>query len=136
MAQFQSPSRSLIAIYCGLVYFRMFLYLCIIFSRPFAVFLIHLLIMWIPEFLMVYKIRGGGWGGEMIGWELDPGGGEAEGEKSGGKAPGGGWGWTPVGNRLIPVIHPASSRHPNTSPRSTLYLIQTNPFHSFSVDTS
>ena len=37
----------------------MFLCLCIIFSRPFAVFLIRLLIMWIPEFLMVYKIRGG-----------------------------------------------------------------------------
>ena len=28
--------------HCGLVYFRMFFYLCIIFSRPFAVFLIRL----------------------------------------------------------------------------------------------
>ena len=53
--------------------------------------------MWIPEFLMVYKIRGGA--GEMTGWELDRGGEEAEGEKSGGKAPGG----TPGGNRLIPI---------------------------------
>ena len=36
----------------------------------------------------------------MTGWELDRGGGEeAEGEKSGGKAPGG----TPGGNRLIPI---------------------------------
>ena len=75
----------------------MFLYLCIIFSRPFAVFLIRLLIMWIPEFLMVYKIRGGG---ERAGWvmsrvgndrggNLTGGGGRGRGEKSGGKAPGG-----------------------------------------------
>ena len=62
-------SRSLIAIYCGLVYFRIFLYLCIMFSRPFAVFLIRLLIMWIPEFFMVYKIRGGG---ERAGWVMSP----------------------------------------------------------------
>ena len=74
----------------------MFFYLCIIFPGPFAVFLICLLIMWIPEFLMVYKIRGGraGWVmarvGNDRGGNLTGGGGRGRGEgKSGGKAPGG-----------------------------------------------
>ena len=55
--------------------------------------------MWIPEFLMVYKIRGGG--GEMTGWELDRGGGKRPGGKSpvgkrrGGGRPGGGTAWYP-----------------------------------------
>ena len=83
----------------------MFLYLCIIFSRPFAVFLIRLLIMWIPEFLMVYQIRGGGRAGWVMsrvgndrGGELDRGGGGKrpggevrwESAGGGGKTPGGG----------------------------------------------
>ena len=69
----------------------MFLYLCIIFSRPFAVFLIRLLIMWIPEFLMVYKIRG-----ERAGWVMSRVGNDRGGELDrGGRGRGGGV------NRLI-----------------------------------
>ena len=51
--------------------------------------------MWIPEFLMVYKIRAGGkgrvgnvTGGKWPGGNLT-GGGRGRGGKSGGKAPGG-----------------------------------------------
>ena len=74
--------------------------------RPFAVFLIRLLIMWIPEFLMVIRSGGrAGGGGVMSRVGNDRGGGnltggeEAEGEKSGGKAPGG---RRRGGDRLIP----------------------------------
>ena len=69
----------------------MFLYLCIIFSRPFAVFLIRLLIMWIPEFLIVYKIRGGRAGGGNGTGGKWPGG-----NLTGGRGRGGG---SPVGKR-------------------------------------
>ena len=71
--------------------------------------------MWIPEFLMVYKIRGGGgWGGEMIGWELDPGGGRGRGGKVRRESAGGGGdtGGKPPDTSYTPSLLPTPQHLP------------------------